>query len=67
MPGFSALAVLHAVRGLDMKVPVVVITAFGGDDTHSEALAAGATVVVDKPFAIRELLVHVTYLLQRPE
>jgi DNA-binding response OmpR family regulator len=67
MPGLSGLDVLQAVHGLALRVPVVVITAFGDAETHGAATAAGATVVLDKPFAIRDLLAHVNDLLQRPE
>ena len=67
MPGLSGLNVLQAVRGLHLRVPVVVITAFGDAGTHEAATTAGAAVVLDKPFAIRDLLAHVNHLLERPE
>ncbi len=55
MPGCSGLDVIRAMRRVDPRVPVVLATAFGSPETHSEALALGAVAVIDKPFDLDEL------------
>jgi DNA-binding NtrC family response regulator len=51
--GFDALAALRLDR---LKIPFVVITAFGSAETHREAERLGAIAVLDKPFGVRRLL-----------
>ena len=53
MPGVSGLDVLHHMRRVLPDVPVILITAFGDDQTHRRAKALGAAAVVDKPFDLR--------------
>lgn len=67
MPGFSGLEVLSVLKSAGVRLPVVAITAFGDVDTHARAFAAGATVVLDKPFAIKDLIANVHYLLNLSE
>jgi CheY-like chemotaxis protein len=43
MPGYSGLDVLASLHGLGSRIPVIVITAFGDDDTRF--LAAGLSAV----------------------
>lgn len=57
MPGLDGLAVTRAVRaeaGL-AATPIIVITALGQADHERQALEAGATAYVRKPFAVAEL------------
>lgn len=67
MPGFSGLEVLSVLRSSGSRLPVIAITAFGDPETHARAFACGANVVLDKPFAIRDLLANVSYLLNTPQ
>jgi CheY-like chemotaxis protein len=55
MPGFSGLEVLAALRNTDHAVPVILITAFGDEETHELAGRLGANAVIDKPFDVGEL------------
>lgn len=55
MPGFSGLDVLAGLQHAGVRVPVVLITAFGDDSTHEQAKRLGATAIVDKPFDMEEL------------
>jgi CheY-like chemotaxis protein len=50
MPGLSGLDMLAALRASHWMTPVVLITAYGREDTRAEALELGATAVLDKPF-----------------
>ena len=53
MPGLTGLAVIEGLRNGDMPgswgIPVIMMTAFGDEDTHLEAKRLGA-VIFDKPF-----------------
>jgi CheY-like chemotaxis protein len=55
MPGLSGLDVLAALRCTRWTTPVILVTAFGDDETRSEARALGAIDVIDKPFNPDEL------------
>lgn len=55
MPGFSGLDVLAGLKHAGVRVPVVLITAFGDDFTHEQAKRLGAAAIVDKPFDMDEL------------
>lgn len=55
MPGLSAFDVLSKLRLELATVPVILITAFGDQTTHSRALHLGASRVFDKPFDCDEL------------
>jgi DNA-binding response OmpR family regulator len=55
MPGFSGLEVLAALRNTDHTVPVILITAFGDEETHELAGRLGANAVIDKPFDVHQL------------
>lgn len=61
MPGFSGLEVLSGLREADWSMPVILITAFGDEETHAEARRLGAAAVFDKPFDIDDLRTAVLY------
>jgi len=56
MPGWLGLAALEKLSSNPLVPPVVVITAFGGEEMHQRAERAGAVAVFDKPFDIAELI-----------
>lgn len=64
MPGRSGLDVVSWLRLHDFVTPVVLVTAFGSEDTHDEARRLGAAVL-DKPFELDELRRLVRSLEQR--
>ena len=55
MPGLTGLDVLAALRCARWRTPVILITAFGSDESHSEAYQLGAVAVLDKPFSLERL------------
>lgn len=55
MPGCTGLEVLARMRRVEWSTPVILITAFGDMETHSEAHRLGAARVLDKPFDVDEL------------
>ena len=56
LPGMSGLEFLHSAKRLNSAIPVVVMTAFGTVETAVEAMKAGASDYVLKPFALAEML-----------
>lgn len=66
MPGLTGLTVLEGLRRAGGAVPVVVITAFGDDETHRVARENGAVAVFDKPFDLDDLRTIVLHALRGP-
>ena len=62
LPGCSGLQVLGGLRDGDWLTPFLFITAFGDEATHAEAYRLGG-VVLDKPFALDDLLDQVRRLV----
>jgi CheY-like chemotaxis protein len=56
MPGMDGLALLRAVRRHFPPTPVVIFTAYASEATAQEALAAGASAFLPKPFTGAQLL-----------
>ena len=54
MPGLSGLDLLPGIQQTQPGVPIIVITAFGGEDVQRRALARGATVYLEKPINLEE-------------
>src|SRR6185312_2534465 len=55
LPGMNGLDFLEQVKELDPSVPVVVMTAYGSVETAVEAMKAGASDYVLKPFTMAEM------------
>lgn len=55
MPSLSGLDVLAALRCAFWRTPVILITAFGSEETHAEAGKLGVLAVLDKPFPLDDL------------
>jgi DNA-binding response OmpR family regulator len=66
MPGLTGLEILEDARHYDGFPPMILITAFGDQNTRARAVKAGAAAVFDKPFEIDELLEKVRELT-RPQ
>jgi DNA-binding response OmpR family regulator len=47
--------------------PTILITAFGSEETHEAARRCGVVAVMDKPFAMKDLLNLVREVLSRGE
>lgn len=55
MPTFSGRGVLALASALP-KMPVIIITAFGGRQVETQALQLGAFAFLEKPVAAAELV-----------
>ncbi len=63
MPGISGLELLKEYKRLYPENPVIVITAFTSIQSAVEAMKAGASEYVPKPFSLEELEIKVKNLL----
>jgi DNA-binding NtrC family response regulator len=55
LPGMTGLDFLRAAKETNPAIPIVVMTAFGSVETAVEAMKAGATDYVLKPFSLAEM------------
>jgi DNA-binding NtrC family response regulator len=55
LPGMNGLEFLQAVKHQNAALPVIVMTAFGSVETAVEAMKAGASDYVLKPFSLAEM------------
>ncbi len=55
LPGMSGLEFLQAAKRQNSALPIVVMTAFGSVETAVEAMKAGASDYVLKPFSLEEM------------
>lgn len=64
MPALTGLEVLESQLDSPQRPPFLCMTAFGDQQTHELAKRFGATVTIDKPFDLDEMidLVHKTSL-----
>jgi DNA-binding response OmpR family regulator len=60
LPGFNGLDILPGLRRFQPDTPIIVITAFGGEEVQRRAYEMGATVYLEKPIDFHELrkLIH---------
>ncbi len=56
LPGMSGLELLHAVKRINADLPVVIMTAYGTVESAVDAMKAGASDYVLKPFSLAELV-----------
>ena len=56
LPGMDGLQLLSLIRRQNAQVPVVVMTAYGSVETAVEAMKAGATDFLLKPFSLDHLM-----------
>ena len=60
MPGLTGFDILSAIKKLELGMPVIVITAFGGEEIFQRSMARGADGYLEKPilFPKLKLLIH---------
>ena len=49
MPGMGGLELLRHLRASGSRVPVIILTAHGDDETRQRSLEAGAMALLEKP------------------
>ena len=55
MPGLTGLDILSAVKKFQLEIPVIVITAFGGEEVYRRSMARGADGYLEKPIHFHKL------------
>lgn len=65
LPGMNGYELCKAIRNIDPKVPVMMLTAMSAVENKIEGFDVGADDYIVKPFDFRELLVRVRALLKR--
>jgi len=55
MPGMDGLEFLNALRQMDPKVPVIMLTAYGAVESYLKSLSLGVFEYVNKPIKAKEL------------
>jgi DNA-binding response OmpR family regulator len=63
MPGVTGMEVLQGKPKRADFPPMILITAFGDDETHARAAQYGVAAMFDKPFDVDELLKKVNTIL----
>jgi DNA-binding NtrC family response regulator len=67
LPNMDGLEFLHLIRRQNTQVPVVMMTAYGSVETAVEAMKAGATDFLLKPFSLDHLMQVVYKALEMRE
>lgn len=65
LPKQSGLEALRRMRHARPTLPVILVTALGGEDDRVAGLARGADDYIVKPFSVRELIARVEAVLRR--
>jgi len=66
MPNFNGNALIRAIRGRETlrDIPVLVITAYRGDEVINQLVQLGGVKVAFKPISPEDLMVHVRAILE---
>jgi DNA-binding response OmpR family regulator len=64
LPGVDGMQVCRLLRR-DMDVPIIMLTALGGEGDRVAGLDTGADDYMAKPFSVRELMARIRALLRR--
>jgi len=65
LPGKSGLEILKEIRVTRPTLPVIILTAKGGEDDRVSGLQLGADDYIVKPFSLKELLARIEAVLRR--
>ncbi len=57
LPGMNGLELLHAAKKIDANLPMIVMTAYGSVESAVDAMKAGASDYILKPFSLAELMI----------
>ncbi|MCB1612865.1 MAG: response regulator, partial [Xanthomonadales bacterium] len=65
LPGMDGLAIVKALRAMESKIPVLILSALSQVDDRVKGLRAGGDDYLCKPFAFSELHARVEALIRR--
>lgn len=66
LPGISGLELCAQLRAMDIRTPLLLLTALSDTDDKVAGLEAGADDYLAKPFEFKELLARIRALARRP-
>lgn len=66
LPGMDGLDAVRLLRGSNVRLPILMLTAMSAIDDRVHGLEAGADDYLAKPFAFSELYARLKALLRRP-
>ncbi len=66
LPGLDGLSLVKAIRGADVKTPILFLSAMAGLTDRVDGLEAGADDYLTKPFSFSELSARLVALARRP-
>jgi len=64
LPGMDGLELLVRIRRVDSSLPVIIMTAFGTVETAVQAMKAGASDYLLKPFSLDDLMLTIEKVLE---
>jgi DNA-binding response OmpR family regulator len=64
MPCITRIEILEGLHTLENFPPMILIPAFGDEETHVQAHRLGTAAIFDKPFDIEDLVAKVREILQ---
>lgn len=67
LPGLDGFAICERVRAAGNQVPILFLTAKGGEEDRIRGLELGGDDYLAKPFALRELLLRIAAILRRKQ
>jgi CheY-like chemotaxis protein len=67
MPAPNGLEVIARARARGLSMPFVVVTGFSDEDLRLRAAQLAQTIVIDKPFEVRDLIALARALLAAPQ
>jgi two-component system response regulator RegX3 len=65
LPGVGGFEVCRALRAHDPRLPILMLTARGGEDDVLEGFRCGSDDYVTKPFSVSQVLARIDALLRR--
>jgi DNA-binding response OmpR family regulator len=65
LPGISGFELCRRLRNIGAELPILIVSAKGGEEDRVTGLSAGADDYLSKPFSLREFLLRVKALLRR--
>jgi len=65
LPGISGTEVIYKIKALDAEAAIIFMTAFGSIDTAVNAMKAGASEYINKPFSFEEVDVVLDNIRQK--
>ena len=65
MPGVTGLDILSAVKQFQPNMPVIVITAFGGEEVYRRSVTRGADGYLEKPIHLHRLKTLIQEMVPR--